>query len=56
MKPFFNETLNFLFRKFWVSFPKFWILPKLYELCKCCRRNPTHTVGQDPKIRGIRTF
>ena len=29
------ETLNFSAEKS----PTFWILPKLYELCKFCRRN-----------------
>ena len=24
--------------------PTFWILPKLYELCKSCRRNPLETL------------
>ena len=37
MKSFSNETLNFFSSQSFVS-PTFWILPKLYELCKHFRR------------------
>ena len=38
MKSFFNKTLNFSSESY--GSYEFGILPKLYELWRCCRRNP----------------
>ena len=43
MKSVSNETLN-IFSTESSGPPTFWILPKLYELCKPCYRNPLETL------------
>ena len=44
MKTFFSETLIFSSESY--GPPKFWILPKLSELCKCCSRYPALSTGE----------